>query len=466
MGEESWHAARLIPTSGIKGPEEQERRATSALLAVLTAVKEFGRTVTGRAGAPAGRIECFVEVPFIIDEREVFPDGLIRVRRGKTQWTCLVEVKTGSNLLQRDQIEAYLDVAKEQAFDALLTISNEIPPAPGMHPTEVDKRKLRKVGLHHLSWTQILTDAVMEKTHRGVADPDQAWILGELIRYLEHPRSGAMEFEDMGSHWVSVRDAVRAGTLRPGDKGPKDIAARWDQLLRYASLRLGRELGTEVQVGTRKQLADPAARLNELLGLLAAEGRLDGTLKITDTVGPISLEADLRAGQLLASVSIDAPREGRAQTRVNWLLRQLKQSPDSLRVEAHAAHQRNATAALLREVRLDPTVLIQDPKKELRSFTVTLVTKAGTKRGGGRGGFVTSVLDILDDFYATTVQNLRAWSAPAPRLRKPTPPDIDEAELTTTSLSSQDGPVEDSQSADSQTPRAENEGATQANESG
>ena len=32
MSEEAWHAARLIPTSGINGAEEQERGATSALL--------------------------------------------------------------------------------------------------------------------------------------------------------------------------------------------------------------------------------------------------------------------------------------------------------------------------------------------------------------------------------------------------------------------------------------------------
>ena len=32
MAEETWHLARLIPTSGINGADEQERRATSALL--------------------------------------------------------------------------------------------------------------------------------------------------------------------------------------------------------------------------------------------------------------------------------------------------------------------------------------------------------------------------------------------------------------------------------------------------
>ena len=45
MSEQPWHEARLIPTSGINGAEEQERRATSALLAVMTAVREFGRHI-------------------------------------------------------------------------------------------------------------------------------------------------------------------------------------------------------------------------------------------------------------------------------------------------------------------------------------------------------------------------------------------------------------------------------------
>ncbi len=46
MAEDAWHEARLIPTSGISGAEEQERRATSAVLAVMTSVREFGRALT------------------------------------------------------------------------------------------------------------------------------------------------------------------------------------------------------------------------------------------------------------------------------------------------------------------------------------------------------------------------------------------------------------------------------------
>jgi hypothetical protein len=83
----------------------------------------------------------------------------------------------------------------------------------------------------------------MQKEYRGVADPDQAWILGELIRYLEHPRSGAMEFSDMGAAWVPVRDVIGAGTLRPSDGNAAEVAGRLDALVRYASLKLGRQLG-------------------------------------------------------------------------------------------------------------------------------------------------------------------------------------------------------------------------------
>src|SRR3954464_8761573 len=99
MPEDTWLAARLIPTSGISGAEEQERRATSALLAVMSAVREFGRALTQQFGAPAGSVETFIEVPFKLGDGKYFPDGLIRVTRGQRQWTALVEVKTGSNEL-------------------------------------------------------------------------------------------------------------------------------------------------------------------------------------------------------------------------------------------------------------------------------------------------------------------------------------------------------------------------------
>ncbi|SNS94315.1 hypothetical protein SAMN05421812_102452 [Asanoa hainanensis] len=445
MTEETWQGARLIPTSGINGPEEQERRATSALLAVMSAVREFGRALTAPLGAPAGPVQTFIEVPFEHGGKKYFPDGLLRVSRGQRQWTALVEVKTGNNELQTEQLESYLDIAREEGFDALITISNQMPPMPGQHPTPVDKRKLKKVVLHHIPWTEILTAAVMQKEYRGVADADQAWILGELIRYLEHPRSGAMEFTDMGPAWVTVREAVASGTLRSTDPVVSEIASRFDALVRYASLRLGRRLGTEVVPAlTRRELAEPASRTQVLTGQLTTSGTMTAALRIPGAVGPLQVVADLRAAKVICSVDIDAPKEGRPTTRVNWVVRQLKNAPDTVTVEAFAMHARGqGTVDPLRLVREDPARLIVDPTKELRAFRITQVTSAGTKRGAGRGSFIDSVLAAIDDFYEQVLQSLKPWMPAPPRLRstdEPTTAEPVSSSLIASAISSQDGP--------------------------
>lgn len=417
MPEEHWHQARLIPTSGINGQLEAERRATSALLAVASAVREFGSALVRPLGAPAGHVSTYIEVPFKLGERSVIPDGLLQTVRGGRQWTALVEVKTSDGCLQREQIEDYLDVAREQGFDAVLTISNEMESAPGVHPVEVDKRKVKKVALHHLSWAEVLTIAVQQRVHRGVSDPDQAWILGELIRYLEHPKSGALDFNDMGQSWVAVRESVVAGTLRLNDRGLSEVVSRWEQLLRFAALRLGRELGAEVDVVlSRKEQADPHLRAQAQASLLVERSQLSGALRIPGATGLLAVAADLRAGTVTVSVDIDAPREGRPTTRVNWLSRQLRDAPDGLRLEAWVVNARSSTSELLRVVRDNPSALVEDPNKELRTFRVSALSALGSKRGTGRGSFIDSVLAAIDGFYATVLQNLRSWVPRAPQL--------------------------------------------------
>ena len=46
----------------------------------------------------------------------------------------------------------------------------------------------------------------------------------ELIRYLEHPKSGALDFSDMSSSWVPVREALAA---HDGPEGVRLDSAAW-----------------------------------------------------------------------------------------------------------------------------------------------------------------------------------------------------------------------------------------------
>jgi hypothetical protein len=112
MAEDHWQPARLIPTSGISGQEEPERRASSALLAVIGSVREFGLAMLKPLGAPAGQIATYIEVPFkTSDDRTCRPDGVVQTTRAGRTWTVLVEVKTAAGELERAQVETYLDIA-------------------------------------------------------------------------------------------------------------------------------------------------------------------------------------------------------------------------------------------------------------------------------------------------------------------------------------------------------------------
>lgn len=114
-GTADWPHARLIPTYGIRSQEEQEKRATACLLAVMHGVPEFGHALLGELGAPRSpNVETFAEVRFKSAEGKTdIPDGAIVCERGAKRWTCLVEVKTGSAALKDDQVGRYLDIARD-----------------------------------------------------------------------------------------------------------------------------------------------------------------------------------------------------------------------------------------------------------------------------------------------------------------------------------------------------------------
>jgi hypothetical protein len=408
----------------------------------MRAVPEFGHALLKELGAPKSQvIETFAEVRFKDAQgNTVIPDGAIVCRRGQKEWTCLVEVKTAGAALRPEQVNSYLDVARESGFDGVLTISNQITARSDESPVTVDKRKLRRTSLWHFSWWRVLTEAIVQHRFRGVTDPDQAWILGELIAYLDSSASGAGGFEDMGEKWVSVRKAAHDGTLRANDAEATAVAERWEEFTQYLCLGLSQDLGTSVSC-PRPRGQTPGARLDESVKELAEQGTLTASLRVPDAVGNIRIRADLRARRTLTSVTIDAPREGRAKSRITWLVRQLADAPNDLQIEAAFPSARQTTSELLVDIREEPEKLLYpaDPKREPKAFTVTLARAMGQKRGKAEGSFVRETRAQTFDFYRDIVQRLKAWQARPPKLRgrddevplipSPEPPPVEQAYL-------------------------------------
>jgi hypothetical protein len=155
VGLEDWQRARLIPVAGIRGQEEQEMRATSAFLAVLSAVPAFSHSLLSDLGAPRGKVETFTEVRLQGGDGKVGrPDGAIIVTRGAKKWSALVEVKTGAGSLAEDQTNRYLDLARDHGFDTVLTISTR---------SLLDRRTRRS------AWIDGSFVASSSSTYRGVA---------------------------------------------------------------------------------------------------------------------------------------------------------------------------------------------------------------------------------------------------------------------------------------------------------
>lgn len=419
--------ARLIPVSGIGSIAEAEQRATSALLAVLSIVRDFSIELLAPLGASRARkadVEAFCEVQYPVGKQKIRPDGLIRVAYGQTSWSTLVEVKTGENTLSADQINLYWDIAREHGIDHVVTISNEIAPVEGTHPTPgLRVRSNSPVRVTHMSWTAILTTAVRLKQHSGVDDPEQAWILGELVRYLEHPKSGALAFDDMGADWVNVRDAARSGTLSKRTEGIEDVAARWDQLVRFAALKLGSEIGEDVSEVLPRSHRDPKVRLTHLVQSISSTGVMEGALRIPNTAGDLLLTTDLRAQHLTASVEVVAPQDRGAKARVTWMVNQLKKAPPDLQIEAYPKNARTPVTARLLQASEDRGALIGEDRRDPAKFRLVMHAEMGKgrKTGTKSPGFITSVLKLVDEFYGSVVQDITPWQPPAPKLARPAP---------------------------------------------
>ena len=86
-------------------------------------------------------IECFTETVFerSPEDTRIRPDGLLLVNFGKRSWSALIEAKIGAAALDQQQVEKYLQLAKSNDLDALITISNQFATTPIHSPVKVAK---------------------------------------------------------------------------------------------------------------------------------------------------------------------------------------------------------------------------------------------------------------------------------------------------------------------------------------
>lgn len=430
------HEVRLFPSVRINSDREAELRATCALCSVLRAVSEFGRKVVKASGGPAGRLSCFTEIsfdPLELNGKALRPDAAIRVVRGKTEWVALVETKVGDNCLTPEQIGAYQALARREGFNAVISVSNQVADSSGLPPIPLDGRRLRSTPVIHFSWDRLLSEAQVLGKKSGIADEDQRWMLDEWTRYVADPSSRIIAPADLGDQWHAVLKSAKEGLLGSVQKPLEHTVQRWDAFLQKLSLRLRAKLGVEVSRKlARAEKSDSTLRLRRIFADAVNTGILSGELSVPDAAGDICLAVDLPARATRFSMSVEAPSQGRTQTRIRWLLRQLNHDrvPQNLivrvlwsqrQLESHArlGHALNDEQKLFVSNRREQVPPDAVPRRFALEWTTNLVR--------GRGKSTTQVVDGItadfESYYRGVVESVTKFTPSAPRLPKKAPQD-------------------------------------------
>lgn len=415
--------ARLFP---VLADTSKEGRALSIFLACVSNVRELGQCLLSDLGVRVGtrtHIEAFTEVVFEKSgsEKKLRPDGLIVVQSGSRQWSAIVEAKIGSNELSQDQIEAYLEIAKQNRIDAVITISNQFAPLPTHHPVQLGAISRKKANLYHWSWMHILTESKILLDNDDVADEDQRVILNELVRFLTHPSTGVKNFDQMPAEWASLVSSVQAGGGL-GQNAPevKGVVGAWHQEGRDLSLILSRQLGCNVGIRvSRAHRADPVARAKADAKDLCSDKSLKLSLSVPDAASPIEVTADLKMKSISAVMRLKAPSDKKStKARLNWLLRQLQKAEgNEIHVRLFWPGRGPFTQFTLNALRENPDLADDKSQAVVSSFEVLLVRDCGA-RFAQRRNFIVELENAIPQFYLQAGQYLREWQAPAPKLRE------------------------------------------------
>ena len=418
----SYDVARLFPTVA---DSKKEERATSVLLAVFRVVPTFALSMLQEAGAPSGKtakVHCFVEVvPKNQKGAKLRPDGIIVVQLGKRIWTAIVEAKVRNAELGAEQIKSYVSLARSLQCDAILTVSNQFAALPTHHPVDISKTKLGKLGLYHFSWLSLVSKAVLLAGSKQIDDPEQTFILDELIRYLQHPKSGVSLIIQMGAGWRQVCDQVQQGTrLLKGSDAVAQVVSTWQQLGRFLALQLSLTLTKSVSIYmTRAEAKEPTTRLRSNIEQLVNKEILSASFIVPNVAGRIELLADLKRRSINISMPVTSPKDKKLpKACITWLMRQLKSADNDLLIRSHWPGRTRTTTASMKALKEDIEVIVPEGIKSLPAYleVARVVDLAGGFRGKQK--FVEETNTHLQKFYEEVGQSLRNWVAPAPRIKK------------------------------------------------
>lgn len=419
--------ARLFP---VLAETSKEKRVASIFLAVLTQIPELSAQVFSSVGQSVGkqaRVRAFTEVVLKKPISEgCRPDGLLLIEKGKRRWSALIEAKVGKSRLCQDQVRKYLEIARENEIDAVITISNEFVSSASHSPVSVPRPLLKRVDLYHWSWSWIATLCEIIAYQETVIDDEQDFLLRQLNHFLAHPATGVERFNQMCSEWRGLCQSIRNDEkLKKNSKEVEAVASAWMAEEQDLCLHMSRHVGEKVVLKTdRKAAEDPSLRHKSLAECLVNESCLSSTILVPNCASDIKVSGDVARRTISVSMELKAPGDRKStKARVNWLLRMLPEDDERILIRAHWPGRGGPTQKDLLSLRNNPMALQNDnPTLSPHKFEVVFVEDLA-QRFWGNKTFIEDLERVVPDFYDLVACNLKSWQAAPP---KPIRPRLDE----------------------------------------
>ena len=419
--------ARLIPLT----KPGDEMTLTSIFLASLKLVQEFKQHLFKELKLQnGGRVYVYTEVAFP-EFKESRIDGLILVvKAGVIKDAAILEMKNKNNLLEQEQVERYIQIARALKIPKLITISNQFVSALTQSPLKL--KPLKSVQVFHMSWSYIMTLAhvLLFKNETNIRDEDQVKIMEEIVAYLESSVSGVSGVTQMRAGWDELTKNIHAGShIKISDPLVNEAVLSWHQQERDMALMLSRKVGVFVKSGQKKFKSDLAGRLTSDCKKLVDSKCLDSTLVVKNAVSDVQVKGHFEKKSVEMSVNIFIPSDKTVKGQIGWMKRQIENcrkkysgsglSADidslinsELKIDINIKHSKNKIRVPFNSF---DSVLDEINKKELNGFSVVLV-RDFRRNFGSRKNFVVTLETMLLDFYRGFVEHLVNWKQPSPKV--------------------------------------------------
>ena len=308
-------------------------------------------------------------------------------------------------------------------INAVITISNQFAIAPSHHPIKATKQKLKSVELFHFSWLALKSIAVIITENKKIEDPEQAYILSEIVRYLDHDSSGVTALTKMSNEWKDVCTSVQEqAVLSRTSSSVEQSVISWHQLVRHLALELSMKIGQPVTLSLSKsRLQDSEINFGEDCSQLVSKNSLEVDFDVPNAAAKIHFHADFLRRTINFSMKMEAPKDKtRATASINWLTRQLrdKEELSNITIRAYWPKRTPMTSAPLLSVLETPDLLLPAGMSDLPShIEVARVVDLMVKFKGVRT-FVEECSKHFPQFYHDAGQHLSKWVAKAPQVKE------------------------------------------------